>query len=71
MNVDMRKFLEALAGHNGPIAVRSIGIGCTVRQGIARQDARRLGYAAYQSGCWTITMLGRMALLRIVGRRAA
>ncbi|KAB1074606.1 hypothetical protein [Methylobacterium planeticum] len=71
MNADMRKFLGALAGHDGPIAVRSLGIGCTVRQGIARQDARRLGYAVFESGCWSITLLGRMALLRIVGRRAA
>jgi len=71
MNADMRKFLEALAGHDGPIAVRSVGIGCTVRQGIARQEARRLGYALFQAGCWTITILGRMALLGIAGRRAA
>lgn len=71
MNTDMRNFLEALARHEGSVAVRSIGIGCTVRQGIARQDARRQGYAVFEAGYWSITVAGRMALLGIAGRRAA
>ncbi|GJE41302.1 hypothetical protein AEGHOMDF_0464 [Methylobacterium soli] len=67
MNTEMRRFLQALAKQFSPVPVRNIGIGCTVRQGTARQEARRLGYALFAFGCWSITILGRMALLRILG----
>jgi hypothetical protein len=68
---EMQRFLRALSAQDGPVPVRAIGIGCTVRQGIARQEARRLGYAVFEAGCWSITIPGRMALLGIASRHAA
>ncbi len=73
MNNEMRRFLQALSNRDGPVPVQEIGIGCTARQSVARQDARRLGYTHFQptTRSWTISTLGRMALSEIDDTRAA
>ncbi|MEA1832554.1 hypothetical protein U8607_10715 [Methylobacterium durans] len=66
MSPDMRKFLRVLAECGRPIPPRKIGIGCTVAQGKARQDARALGYVTFDAtaGVWAITHLGLEALAK-------
>lgn len=71
MNREMRRFLKVLSDRESPVPVRAIGIGCTVYQGIARQEARCLGYAVFEAGCWSIMGPGRLALQSLVDRQAA
>ena len=71
MNDQMLKFLRRLCEQDSPVPVRAIGIGCSVPQGIARQEARRLGYAIFEAGCWMITIRGRMAILGVARAQAA
>ena len=61
---ELWRFLKVLAAHEGPVHVREIGIGCSVRQGRARQEARSLGYATFLSEqwSWAVTPLGRAAM---------
>src|ERR1700709_2920498 len=60
---ELWRFLKVLAAHEGPVHWREIGIGCSVRQGRARQEARSLGYAIFLSEqwSWAVTPLGRAA----------
>ncbi|GEP07021.1 hypothetical protein MOX02_50590 [Methylobacterium oxalidis] len=67
MSPDMRSFCTSWAKQGRPVSPRKIGIGCTVAQGKARQDARVLSYVTYDAvvRVWAITQLGLEALARV------